>query len=244
MAARREVEDGRPFRHERDALRVHEAARRVGQRHVHGDGVRPRKQVFQAQRLFDAGRQLPGTLHRDLRVVTQHVHAEQVRGIGDLDADRAEADDAKDASREFVSDEPLLALLHGRLERVPGQVERTHEVERRADVPRAEEEPGQDQFLDRIRIGARRIEDRNAPLREQGNGDVVGAGARPPDGQHARRDLHGMHVRRTHQDRIGAADLGARLVAIGRQAFEALGEMLFSVRMRNRISPSAARTRA
>ena len=62
------------------------------------DHVRPCEQVIEADGLFDARGQLPGTLHGDLRVVAQHAHAERVRRVRDLDADRAQADHSAGAS--------------------------------------------------------------------------------------------------------------------------------------------------
>ena len=112
----REIQHGAAVRHQGYALCVDESARRVCQRHVNGHGVRPREEIIEAQGLLDAGRKLPGSLDRDLRVVAQHVHAEQVRGIGDLHADCAEPDDAERAPRQLVADEALLALLHRGLE--------------------------------------------------------------------------------------------------------------------------------
>ena len=43
--------------------------------------------------------QLPGALHGDLRIVAEHLHAQRLRRVGDLDADGAEADDAERAAR-------------------------------------------------------------------------------------------------------------------------------------------------
>ena len=80
--------------------------------------MRAREEVLEAQGLFDAGRKLPGSLDRDLRVVAQHMHAKQVRGVRDLDADCAEPDDTERAPRQLVPDEALLALLHRGLERI------------------------------------------------------------------------------------------------------------------------------
>ena len=65
-----------PRAHQLDARRVDQAARVVVERHVHGDDVGAREQVVQAERLLDARRELPRALHGDLRVVAQHLHAQ------------------------------------------------------------------------------------------------------------------------------------------------------------------------
>ena len=69
------------------------------------------EQIVERQRLFDARRQLPCTLHGDLRIETQHSHPKRMRRVRDFDADRAETDDAERATGQFVADELLLALL-------------------------------------------------------------------------------------------------------------------------------------
>ena len=74
--------------------------------------VRALEEVLEAQGLLDAGRKLPGSLDRDLRVVAEHVHSEEVRGICDFHADCAEPHDPKRAARQLVPNEAFLALLH------------------------------------------------------------------------------------------------------------------------------------
>jgi hypothetical protein len=50
----REIEDGATRAHESKPRAVHERARVIIQRHVHGDDVGARKQVLQRQRLLSA----------------------------------------------------------------------------------------------------------------------------------------------------------------------------------------------
>ena len=142
------------------------------------------------------------------------------RGIRDLDADRAEADDAERAAGQLVADELLLALLHRLLDRVIVAFERADVAPGLADVARREEQAREHQFLDRVRVRAGRIEHRDAAPAQLRDRHVVGARARARDRQHARRDLHRVHVRRAQQDRVRVADLGGDLVEIARQPLE------------------------
>ncbi len=117
--------------------------------------VRSRKEVVEAERLFDSGRQLPGTLHRDLRVVTQRLHPEAERGVRNFDADRAQAHDTKRATRQLEADEALLALLDGGLDGVVVTGQAADVLPGLADISGGEEEPAQHELLDGVRIRAR-----------------------------------------------------------------------------------------
>ncbi len=187
---------------------------------MHGDHVGTREQVVERQRLLDAGGQLPRALHGDLRIEAEHAHAEQVRCIGDFDADRAEADDAERAARQLVADELLLALLDRLVELLVVALEPAHVLPRLADVARREEHAGDDQLLDRVGVGTRRVENGNAALRQTRDRDVVRARAGACHCLDARRHIHLVHVRRAQQDRVGMADLGGDLIAIARQALQ------------------------
>ena len=219
-AAAGEVHDDAAVAHQAQARGVDEIARSVEQRHVHGDHVGARKQIVERQRLLDPGRQLPRALHGDLRIEAEHAHAEQVRCIRDLDADRAEPDHAERAARQLVADELLLALLDRLVQLLVVALEPTHVLPRLADVARGEEQPGNDELLDRVRIRAGRVEDGNAALGKPRDRNVVGAGAGARDRFDARRHIHLVHVRGAQQDRIGMTDLGGDLVALARQAFQ------------------------
>ncbi len=178
IAARAKFSTDAARAHQLEARLVHQAARGVDQRHVHGDHVAAREQVVEAQRLLDARRQLPGALHRDLRIVAEHLHAQAERRVGHLDADRAEADDAERAARQLVADELLLALLDRLLDGVVVALESAHVAPRLADVARRQEQPRQHQFLDRVGVGARRVEHRHAAATQLRDRHVVGARTR------------------------------------------------------------------
>ncbi len=215
-----EIEDHASLAHQLQARLVDEATRRVHERHVHGDHVAAREQVIEAHRLLDARRQLPGALHGDLRIVTEHFHAQAERGIRDLDTDRPESHDAERAAGQLVANELLLALLHRLLDRVIVALERADVAPGLADVARREEQAREHQFLDRVRVRAGRVEHRDATAAQLRDGHVVGARAGARDREHALGNLHRVHVRRAQQDRVRVADLRGDLVEIARQPLE------------------------
>ena len=94
-------------------------------------------------------------MHGDLRVVAQHLHAEAQRGVGDFDADGAEADDAERAARQFEADEVLLALLDRDVDGVIVTLLRLGEGPGLADVARGQEHAGEHQLFHGIGVGAR-----------------------------------------------------------------------------------------
>ncbi len=61
---------------------------------------------------------MPGSLHRDLRVVAENFHPQGQRRVGDFDAHGAKSHDAERAAGQFKTDELLLALLDGLIDRV------------------------------------------------------------------------------------------------------------------------------
>ena len=216
-----EVQDDGALAHEPDPLRIDQAPGGIDQRHVNGHHVGTREQVVETDRLLHAGRKLPGALHGDLRVVTQDLHAKQVRRVTDFDPDRTETDDSQRLARQFGTHEALLACLGRLFDRFVVAGKPANELPGLADVSCRQQQPGDHQFLHRIGIGARRVEDRDSPARQLGNRDVVGTGPRPGNGQHSRRNLHRMHVRRTQQDGVRVPDLGGDLVTVTRQPLQA-----------------------
>jgi hypothetical protein len=83
------------------------------------------------------------------------------------------------------------------------------ELRRRRQVARRHQHAGDDQFLYRVGVGARRIEHRHAALAHRLYRNVVGTGAGARNGLDRVGDLGAVQVGGTQQDRIG---LRARLV--------------------------------
>ena len=115
----------------------------------------------------------------------------------------------------------LKAVLDPALERRIGGVEPADELQRLGKIAARHQHGRDDQLLDHIRIRAGRIEDRHAPPAEAAHRDVVRAGPRAADREHALGYGHRMHVGRAHQDRVGHLHVLPDLVEIRRQPFEA-----------------------
>src|ERR1700730_11847532 len=91
----REVENHTARPHEPKMRIIHEVARIIIEGYMHRDRMRARKEILDRERLLDACGQLPGALHRELRIVAENLHPEAERGIGGFHADGAKADDAE-----------------------------------------------------------------------------------------------------------------------------------------------------
>ena len=124
----REIQDHAPRGIASRRAPIDELVRRLVERHVYGNDVRACEQIVEVHGLLHARRQLPRVLHRDRRVVTEHVHAELQCRIRDLDADCAEADDAERALRQLEADELFLASLDGLVELIARALQRVHVV--------------------------------------------------------------------------------------------------------------------
>ena len=214
----REVQDDAVLAHELEARLVDQAARLGRQRHVHGDDVRAHEQVVQRQRLLHVGRQLPGALHGDLRIVAEHLHAEAQRRVRDFDADGAEADDAERAAR---------AVRSPRNSSCPSPPPRRWRDRHRSATWRrsrpgvmlraARNMPASTSSFTALALAPGALNTGNALLRERLDRNVVGAGAGAAHGAQAVGQRQFVHVRRAHQDGVGVVDL-ARPPRSGRAA--------------------------
>src|SRR5690606_23125421 len=136
---------------------------------------------------------LPRALHGDLRIVTDDAHAQRERRVRDLHADRAEAYDAERPGRQLEADELLLRrldLLRQHLVRL--LVEAADVVPGLHQVTRGDEEAREHELLHGVRVRPGRVEYRHAAPAELGDRNIVHAGARAADREHARRNLHLM----------------------------------------------------
>ena len=112
-------------------------------------------------------------------------------------------------------------------------------------LPRTEEEPGEDQFLTAFALAPGELNTGTPRCRAAIPECCWCRRLRAPDGEHACRYVHGVHVGRTQEDRVRPADLVGDLVAILRQPLAAL--LRNAVRasgIRKRISRTAVRSRA
>ena len=186
-----------------------------------------RDEIARLEHLVDAARaphlrrQAPGGIHRDLRVVAEHVHAQPDRRVGHQAADLAQADDAQRVARQLDAGEGLLARFDALAEIRRRGVERAHEIQRSAEVARRHQHAGEHQFLHRIGVGARRVEHRDAACRELRHRDVVDAGAGAADRLQALAEGIVVQVARAQQDDVGRRGLVDHRVALARQGLQA-----------------------
>src|SRR5256885_16942578 len=102
--------------------------------------------------------------------------------VGDQAADLAEADHTERVSGQLETRKGLLAALHRLVDVAAAAVQTLHKLKGRAEVARRDQHPGEHQLLHRVGVRARRVEHRDAALRERRHGDVVDSGARAPYG--------------------------------------------------------------
>jgi hypothetical protein len=181
---------------------------------MEGDHVRIRDDCVDRARPIHVGFQAPGTFHRDFRVVPDHLHAERTGGIRDLHADRAQSDHSERTTRKLEAHEALLAILDEFL-KIRGVGVEAAQVLRRGDqVAGREQQAADHQFLDRVGIRARRIENGDTPFGQARDRDVVDPAAGTPDRHHGLRDRRRMQIVRAQHDRVGIGQAGGHLVPI------------------------------
>ena len=124
------------------------------------------------------------------------------RHVGQLRADRAEADDAEALAGKLGADELALALFDG-LRHVFFAGERLRPVDTVDDLAGGEQQRTEREFLHRARVRARRVEDHNAVFTAAVDRDVVHTRTRARDGKQLFAESHVVQRRRTHHDRVG-----------------------------------------
>ena len=219
-ALARKVEQHAALFHQRDAFGIDEVLGRRQERHVQADEVGALDEVVDAGRLAHLRRQAPGGFDGDFRVVADDLHAQRDRRFGELRADGAEADDAQRAAAQFVPDEIFLAGFDLLVQRLVVAAQAADEGQRRGEVARADEHAGDDQLLDRVGVGAGRVEDDDAAFAHRLDWNVVGAGAGAADGQDAVGDGQFVHRLRADEDGVGRGGVVADRIRLG-QAGEA-----------------------
>ena len=208
-----EVEQDGARLHERELLHGDHAVGRVDERHVDGEDVGLLEDLVHVGGALDVGGQLPGVLDRHGRVEADDVEAEAEGRVGDLDADGAQADDAEGAAGQLEALELLLAGLDGLGHGVSvGVVELVGVAGRGDEVAGGDEDAREDELLDSVRVGAGRVEDRDAELGHPGDRDVVRAGAGAADREQGGGNLHVVQLGGADEEGGGLLDAGADLV--------------------------------
>src|SRR5258708_7476609 len=154
-------------------------------------------------RLLPLRGQAPRGVDRDLGVVAEHVHPELDRRVGDQAPDLAEADDAERLLRQLDARELLLLRLYALGKSLVVAVERAHQPDRRNQIARRHQHPGEHQLLHRVRARAGGVEHRHAAPAHVLHLNIARAGARAADRANAVGNLHRVHILRAHQNRVG-----------------------------------------
>lgn len=106
------------------------------------------------------------------------------------------------AATQFVADKVFLAGFNLLVQRFVVADQSADELECRENVARPHQHAGDDQFLDRVRIGAWGIENNNAFLAHGLDRDVVGTGAGAARAHHTGRDRQLVHGLRAHENGV------------------------------------------
>ena len=215
-----EVEQHRRLLHQGDALGGHQPTGRVDERHVDGEDVRPSEDLLDGPGALDLRAQVPGVLHADARVEADDVQPQAECGIGHLDADGAQPDDAQGAAGQLEADELLLAGLDGGRDGGVVALKGVSEARRGDEVARGDEQARQNELLDGVGVGAGRVEHGDAPLGHGGDRDVVGAGTGAGDGQDGLGDGRVVKPGRAHEERVGVGQGAADVVQVVGEAGE------------------------
>ena len=205
-------------------VRIDHVARGRQRRDMQGHIVGARQQALQAVHFLDAAGQPPGGFHGQRGVVTDHLHAQFQRHVGDDGADRPEADHAQGAALDLAAGKAALFLLqqggHGGILGDVGQP--LYVVHAGEDVARGQQHAGEHQLLDRIGVGARGVEHHHAARAVFGDRDVVDA--RPGTGDAEQGVGDRLAVELVAAQDVALRSLGVRpdLIAVARKAVESL----------------------
>ncbi len=188
---------------------------------MQGHEIRLRRHFIHAGRLFDLRGQLPGIADGDVRIVADHPHPQRAGGVGDLHPDGAQADHAQCPVGQLDADEIFLARfdLFGQFGVAALQLAGV--IPGGAEVAGRQQHARQHQFLDRVGVGAGRVEHANALRRHLRHRNVVDARAGAADGFERGGNRPVVHGERTQQHRVGMLDFGGDLVAVAGEAFQA-----------------------
>ena len=128
-------------------------------------------------------------------------HAESNGCIGDHNADRPEADDAELLSG-YLRSRKLLLLFFRALLQVIGRFLVLQPLDSAHDVAGSQQHAGNDEFLDAVCIGTRRVEYHNALLRTGFDRNIVDACSGAGDGFQLVAEGHFLHICAADQDGV------------------------------------------
>ena len=180
--------------------------------------------LAQAVRLLDRGRQAPGRVDGDLRVVADHVHAQLDRGVGDQAADLAQPDHAEGVPGQLVAGEGLLARLDPCLQlRVVRRRARRRSAAQPSRLRAASSMPASTSSLTALALapGALNTGTPRADIAATGM-LLVPEPARPMASTDS-RDRSSVQVGRPHQDGVRVGDVGRDREPVPGQPLRARG---------------------
>ncbi len=129
----------------------------------------------------DISGKIPGCLHGNVGVISQHLHAQVGSRVSHLDADGSKADDTQLLSLDLMA-RKLLLLLLGKLCNLLVLPLGLDPVHASYNIPGCHQKSGDYQLLHAVCIGSRSIEHYNPLLRALSQGNVVDSGSRPGNG--------------------------------------------------------------
>ena len=199
--AAREVDDAHAVLHLLDRLCADGVLRVSVQRNVNGDVVAVREDLVQIGNVLDRAVELECAVDRQERVVAPDLHVQTDSRVCDLDADRAQTDDAELLARDLRACVGRLALLSRRAD-VRRALEALYPVCALYDLARREQQRADDQLLDRICVRTRGVEYDDALLRAAVDRNVVDAGAGACDALEVLRELDLVQLCGADQNRV------------------------------------------
>ena len=197
-----EVQEADAVFHFRDGLAVDRVLRGLHVGHMDGQEIGDRKEVVEGGRVADLAGEAPCRVDGEERIVAVDGHTEVQGRVRDLGADRTETYDAERLALDLVAGEGFLGLLGVLLDIFVLRV-CADPVSAADNVAGGEDEAGDDQLLDRVRVCARGVEDDDAFLGAAVDRDVVDACAGTGDGAEFGRELHFLHIRGADEDAGG-----------------------------------------
>ena len=214
QAAPGQVQDPDLTLHLGNGLRVDKVLGAVVIGDVDGDVVGHPVQLIHIFHHMDMAVQAQGGLHRQEGVIAVHIHPQLQGDVAHQRADGPQADDAQGLAVQLRPSEGGLSLLHRGGQIHPGGVDLLlHPLRAAQNVPGGDEQGGQNQFLDRVGVGAGGVEHHDAVFRAAVDGDVVGPRPRPGDGPQLLREHIVVHGGGADQDAVLVLHLAAHLEA-------------------------------
>ena len=198
----RKIEETHAVFHLCDGFSADHAFRRIVAGYVDRDIVALRVYIVQISGDVRSSGKAPGCVDRQVRVIAEDIHVEVHRGIGHLNADRAEADHAEFFIGQFISCKCFLRLLRSLPDILIVSVV-FHPDSPSDNIPGSQKKTGDGEFLDGVGICTRGIKDNDAFLAAALKRNIVHSGSRPRDCPKFRRELHVLHVGRTHENAGG-----------------------------------------